>query len=213
MLAAFCGERRARSHALRIAGKQEGEGVPKWYVVQVHAGRDDVMAQAIVRKVAEMAERKEGFGSASEVLERLFSPRYETQWKVRGEWKSVYRRLTPGYLVAVSHKPEKLQEALREVSGFARLVRNENGFIPLAPDEVSWISRLTDGGRCAAPMSTAVKEGDEIVVLDGVLFGNTFPVKRIDRHRSMAWVEVTFLGRTKEIPLGLKIIAKKRADN
>lgn len=186
--------------------------MPKWYVVQVRAGQDDAMVRAVERKVAEMAELEAGF-AAEDVLERLFSPRYETQRKVRGEWRGVSRRLTPGYLVAISRRPDRLQEALYEVPGFARLVRNENGFIPLAPDEVSWMSRLTDGGKRAAPMSSAVKEGDEVVVLDGALFGNVFPVKRIDRHRSTAWVEVTFLGRTKEIPLGLKIIAKKRSDN
>lgn len=175
--------------------------VEKWYVIQVRAGQDDVVLAALMQKAAPGA------------VKTCFSPKYETQEKTRGQWRYVHRRLTPGYLIAISGDPFALDAACRGISEFARLLRDEKGFIPLADDEVSWLSKFTKDGTRVTPMSTAVKEGDQIVVLEGPLFGNTFSIKRIDRRRSVAYVEVRFLGRTKEVPLGLKIIAKKRTDN
>ena len=173
----------------------------KWYVIQVQAGKDDVVLDAIRQKASETA------------LKMCFSPKYETQQKAHGQWHYVHRRLTPGYLIAETGAPSELDQVLREIPEFARLLRDEKGFTPLAPDEVDWLSKFTQGGTQVAPMSTAVKEGDRIVVLDGPLFGNTFNITRIDRRRSVAYVQVKLLGRTKEVPLGLEILAKKRTDN
>ncbi|WP_172136078.1 transcription termination/antitermination protein NusG [Adlercreutzia sp. ZJ473] len=184
--------------------------MPRWYVIQVGAGCDDVVCERMRQKAAEL----EGSGAvAPGALTRVFSLRYETQAKIRGEYRLVRRRLIPGYLVAVSSKPEDLERILRTVGEFARLLRNEKGFTPLSDDEAAWMAAFTKEGKRAVPMSTAVKEGDEVVVTDGPLLGCVFPIKRIDRHRSTAWLEVTICGRTKEIPLGLKVVARRSTDN
>lgn len=190
-----------REPALRARARRARVCVVKWYVIQVRAGKDDVVLDVISQK------------AGVDELEKCFSPKYETQEKAHGQWRYVQRRLTPGYLVAISAAPQKLDRTLREMPEFARLLRDEKGFIPLAPDEVDWISKFTDAGKRVAPMSTAVKEGDQVIVLEGPLFGNAFNITRIDRRRSVAYVQVKFLGRTKEVPLGLQIIAKRRTDN
>ncbi|WP_165056836.1 MULTISPECIES: transcription termination/antitermination protein NusG [unclassified Adlercreutzia] len=183
--------------------------MPRWYVIQVGAGRDDIVLERVRRRAAELAEAGE---VAPQALARVFSPRYETQAKVKGEYRLVRRRLTPGYLVAASSRPQDLERVCRTAGEFARLLRNEEGFTPLSDDEAAWMAAFTKEGRRAVPMSTAVKEGDEVVVTEGPLLGCAFPVKRIDRHRSTAWLEVTICGRAKEVPVGLRVVARRDGD-
>ena len=90
-----------------------------WYVVQVRGGQENAVVAAL--------RRTAGTGA----LEECFSPRWRTQRKIRGEWQSVERLLLPGYVVAVTDAPRELDEALRRVPGFTRLLRNERGFTPL----------------------------------------------------------------------------------
>lgn len=168
-----------------------------WYVVQVRGGQENAVVAAL--------RRTAGTGA----LEECFSPRWRTQRKIRGEWQSVERLLLPGYVVAVTDAPRKLDEALRRVPGFARLLRNERGFAPLDKDEVAWIGRHAQGADRVIPLSKAVKAGDEVVVVEGPLKDRWFRVKRIDRRRATAYVEMDFLGRRKEVPIGLMVVAKQ----
>lgn len=168
-----------------------------WYVVQVRGGQENAVVAALRRM------------AGSGVLEECFSPRWRTQRKIRGEWQSVERLLLPGYVVAVTDAPRELDEALRRVPGFTRLLRNERGFTPLDKDEVAWIGRHAQGADRVIPLSKAVKAGDEVVVVEGPLKDRWFQVKRIDRRRATAYVEMDFLGRKKEVPIGLMVIAKQ----
>ena len=45
--------------------------------------------------------------------------------------------------------------------------------------------------------------------MEGPLKDRWFQVKRIDRRRATAYVEMDFLGRKKEVPIGLMVIAKQ----
>lgn len=173
--------------------------VAAWYVVQVRAGREE-QALSLIRQRA-----------GGDALKECFTPRYRVQQKVRGEWREVERKLIPGYLMAISPSPERLEGVLRGLPVFARLLRNEEGFIPLDKDEVAWIEAFACGRERVVPLSAAVKEGDEVIVTEGPLREHAVRIKRIDRRRSTAYIEVTFLGRVKEVPVGLKIVAKRNA--
>ena len=76
-------------------------------------------------------------------------------------------------------------------------------------DEVAWIGRHALGADRVIPLSKAVKAGDEVVVVEGPLKDRWFKVARIDRRRATAYVEIDFLGRKKEVPIGLMIVAKQ----
>ena len=74
---------------------------------------------------------------------------------------------------------------------------------------MGWIGRHALGPDRVIPLSRAVKEGDEVVVVEGPLKDRWFQVKRIDRRRSTAYVEIDFLGRKKEVPVGLMVVARQ----
>ena len=168
-----------------------------WYVVQVQSGREDAMVAQIRQFVDERA------------LEACFAPRWETQRKIHGQWKTVVRNLIPGYVMAVANDPVRLEQGLRRVPGFTKLLRSGEVLAPLSEDEVAWFETFMQREDHTVPLSTAVKEGDQVIITDGPLKLHQSKIVRIDRRKSTAYVQISILGRTKEVPVGLRVLAKK----
>ncbi|MEG2506006.1 MAG: KOW motif-containing protein, partial [Carnobacterium sp.] len=57
-------------------------------------------------------------------------------------------------------------------------------------------------------MSVGYIIGDKIIVRDGPLKGKEGSIKKIDRHKRIAFIEVEFLGEVRETKVGLEIITK-----
>lgn len=173
-----------------------------WYVVQVMSGKESRMVEAI-RHAA--AKTPDGIDCG---LKEIFIPRYRTERKVRGVFVPVERPMIPGYVIVVAQNAGKLDLTLRRVRGFTRLLRSECGYEALTPDEVAWFETFLDLADRIVPMSEALKEGDEVLMVDGPLRDHQTKITRIDRRRSLAYVQISILGRTKEVPVGLRILAK-----
>lgn len=82
-----------------------------WYVVQVTGGTEERMAE-LIQSVA-----------APGVLEECFLPRYQTEIKVRGEFRPVEKPLLTGYLFAVTDDPGRLARDLSRLPEFARVLK------------------------------------------------------------------------------------------
>lgn len=145
------------------------------------------------------------------VIGEIFVPRFKAMRRWKGEWHKRTERLTPGYLYVETSDAEKLALQLRRVPAFTKLLGNNEVFIPLNNDEVAWLNAFTGGDRRVIEMSEGIVEGSKVVVLRGPLRGHEAEIKRIDRHRRMAELEVSMLGRMKTIRLGLEIISKSPA--
>ncbi|WP_455137472.1 antiterminator LoaP [Thermophilibacter sp.] len=170
----------------------------RWYVVQVATGKEATMCELIQRVAPEG------------VLEECFTPRYQTQKKVRGEWVYVQKVLFPGYLIAVTDRVDELWAALRGVSEFTRLLSVGEAFAPLSDEDRAWISVFTEKGARVVPMSMGVIEGDRVIVTQGPLVGQEALIRRVDRKRSTAYLELKMFGRTLTTKVGLGIVARRR---
>lgn len=170
----------------------------EWYVIQVIKGREDKMASLIGRVVPKS------------LLQEVFSPKYDTEIKVRGSWVPVQKTLLPGYLIAVTDDPERLEAMLRDLPEFARLLAQGNEFVPLAPAEVEVIDSFTSPGRRVVPMSIGVKEGENVVIASGPLVGHEAMVKEIWRRKSTAILEVNMCGRVVTTRVGLGVLSKEK---
>ncbi|WP_241156392.1 MULTISPECIES: antiterminator LoaP [unclassified Adlercreutzia] len=173
-----------------------GQG-QKWYVVQVYTGCEET-ARTLIGQVATEGEVRE-----------CFVPKYETMINFRGEWVSRTRALFPGYLIVVTANVDKLDQALRKVAAFTRLLGNDEGFIPLDAREIDWISAFTQEGRRVVGMSEGVQEGDEITILKGPLMNHTGWIKRINKRKRLAYLEIQMFGRTITTKAGLNIVRRK----
>lgn len=170
-----------------------------WYVVQVVGGRE--------RHVLQLVERFVDEG----VLEECFIPHYEIMKKIKGEWRRCVEILLPGYLFIITNKVEQAAEQLHRVPDFTKLLGNDNAFIPLNADEIAFIDSFTSKDHRVVEMSEGVIEGDEIYITKGPLVHQTGLVKKIDRHKRLAYLETTMCGRSVSVKVGLEIVRKRRS--
>ena len=103
-----------------------------WYVVQVATGQE----QAAVDMICEAA-------ADSPALKECFCPRYKTGEKHGGAWQTVEKVLFPGYIIVVTNQIERVEQGLRGVKAFTRLLGNDKAFVPLSKDEMAWIDAFT----------------------------------------------------------------------
>lgn len=167
-----------------------------WYVVQVATGRERAMCELIGRV------------APKGLVGECFSPRYQTQKKVKGEWLDVECPLLPGYVIVDTAEPELLMQTLRKIPDFTRLLSMGETVVPLDKRDTEWIGAFTQKGRRTIPMSMGVMEGDRVVVTEGPLVGREALIKRVNRHKSLAILELQICGRTVTIKVGLGIVGK-----
>ena len=108
----------------------------------------------------------------------------------------------------ITDKVDQAADELRKVPAFTKLLGNDNAFIPLNADEIAFIDSFTTKDHRVVEMSEGVIEGDEISITKGPLVHHTALVKKIDRHKRLAYVETTMFGRTLNLKVGLEIVRK-----
>lgn len=166
-----------------------------WYVVQVTGGTEERMAGLIERVASPGA------------LEECFLPRYQTEIKVRGEYRRVEKPLLTGYLFAVTDDPARLACDLARLPEFARVLKMGESYAPLSREEEAWLAAFTEPGRRCVPMSYGVVAGEKIVVADGPLKGREAMIAEVDRRRSVAYLRFEICGREVTTRVGLGLVA------
>lgn len=167
------------------------------YVMQVLTGRE--------RHTLDLLDHALGAGARA----TFFAPRYQYHKKIKGTWELVEELLTPGYVFIKTSMLDidKLTQQIRQVPAFTRVLTQDGKIISLSADDEAWLMRLAGPDHVVEP-SLGVMEGDEVVIVQGPLKGFETQIKKIDRHKRLAYVEVQLLGRTKLVKVGLEIVRK-----
>ena len=165
------------------------------YVVQVATGRE--------QQVMSLAERL----VTPKVPSRFYAPRYRFQRKIQGKWQIVDELLTPGYLYAETSDIRSLEKHVSELPLFAKVLRMNGNIIALSEAELEWLDRLTGPNRVVG-FSVGYMEGDRVVIEDGPLAGLESKIKKINRHKRLAYVDIQLLGRSKTVAVGLEIVRR-----
>lgn len=171
------------------------------YVMQVLTGREQATIDAL--------ERMLGRGRRFE----LFAPRFRYQKKIRGVWQDVDELLTPGYVYVRTSMLDidELAQQVRRAPAFARVLAQDGKIIPLSADEERWLQALAGAGEGhVVEPSYGFIEGDQVVITEGPLVGFEAQIKKLDRHKRLAYVEVHLMGRTKLIKVGAEIVRKQQ---
>lgn len=167
-----------------------------WYVIQVFGGKEQTTLDLLKRFVDEG------------VLQEAFVPRREVMRRNGGVTTRVIEVLFPGYLFVVTETPRELCAQLKGVPAFTRMLGgSDKRFIPLNQSEIDCLEEFCGVNR-VVEMSHGVIEGDQVRVSEGPLKGHEGIIKKIDRHKQCAYVDMEFMGRTKSIKLGLEIVRK-----
>lgn len=168
-----------------------------WYVVQVRTGTEENIKIQCERTVPDS------------ILERCFIPYYEERKRRQGSWTTLKRILFPGYVFAVTGDVEELYQQLKHVLGLTKILGSGRVIIPLSDDEVNFMERL-GGKEQLVGMSEGIIEGGQVRIYQGPLQGMEGYVKKIDRHKRKAWLEIGMFGRMQMVQVGLEIVEKRR---
>ena len=103
---------------------------------------------------------------------------------------------------------DELMQRIRQVPAFTRMLTQDGKIIPLSADDETWLTCLAGPSHVVEP-SFGVMEGDEVAIVEGPLKGFETQIKKIDRHKRLAYVEVRLLGRTKLIKVGAEVVRKR----
>lgn len=167
-----------------------------WYVAQVQAGRESSTLEMCRHLVP------------TSLMQDCFIPEYEVLWKVHGDWRLVRKFLFSGYLFFVTDDPEALSAELARVPMPIRLLGNEaNSFFPLTDKERDWFLSFMDREHVVR-MSEGYIEGERVKITRGPLMGFEADIRKIDRHKRRAYVDVSLFGRTVPASIGLEITRK-----
>lgn len=167
-----------------------------WYVMQVRSGTEDSIVLQCRAKIKE-----------KEILERCFIPYYEEKKRIREEWIIQKKILFPGYVFVVSENLERLYEALKKVIGLTKLIGTGREIVPLTEEEKKFLLEV-GGERQVVEMSEGIIENSQTKILSGPLKGKEGLIKKIDRHKRKAWIEVEMFGRMQTVKVGLEIVSK-----
>lgn len=107
-----------------------------------------------------------------------------------------------------AENPEKLVNGLRKVIGLTKLIGTGDEIVPLVQEEIDLLMKIgTD--KQLVEISSGIIENDRVQILAGPLMGMEGNIRRIDRHKRMAYLEIEMFGRTVEMKVGLEIIRKE----
>lgn len=166
------------------------------YVLQVIGGRESTSRDLLIKH-------------AFDVIDECFLPINELMKRKDGVWHRVRELLFPGYVFVQTQQSEALAERMRTIPVFMRMLGSNDKFIPLAPDELAWLELFSPSKTHVVEMSQGVIEGDKVVVTEGPLKGREAMIAKINRHKRLAYLDLSMLGRTKRVRIGLEIVLKR----
>lgn len=166
-----------------------------WYVVQVRSGTEHNIRIQCNKKIPDT------------IMERCFIPYYEEKKKQNGSWNTLQKILFPGYIFMITEDVEKLFFHLKTIEGMTKLIGTGNDIIPLTEEEIIFLQRL-GGDEQIVSMSEGIIEGTQVIITSGPLMGMEGLIKKIDRHKRKAWLDLELFGRMQQVEVGLEITRK-----
>ena len=163
-----------------------------WYVVWTSTGSERRAMEAI---------------KDDPLSKRCFIPRRAVQIRKNGQWIRQEKPLFPGYFFVDTDNAEELSDQVRKIEGFNKLLTVEKEFCPLYGRDADMIEDLY-GKDGLFDLSEGIIEGDRIIVTSGPLVGNEGSIKKIDRHKRLAYLEFDMFGQDVKAAVGLEIVEK-----
>lgn len=171
-----------------------------WYVFYVQTGRE----QTACNFLNKLFDREESIA---------FIPQVELIFKNSKMIRKELKPMFPGYVFTDSILDEETfitqaYKYIRFSKCIFELLGSKNiDCMKLNDDEKSFLLGFCDDGYIAEE-SKGFIIGDKIIVTSGPLEGRESIIRKIDRHKRRAEIEVTFLGDIRRISVALEVISK-----
>lgn len=167
-----------------------------WYVIQVVTGKEEAILEMIKKY------------KAQEYIKECFSPKYERRKKYLGQWHKEEAILFPGYIFVITDQAEELYQTLKQIPEMTKLLGVGEKWTPMTEEDIK-IVELLSGKERLVKLSEGYVVGTDIIVVKGPLQGMEGTIRRIDRHKRRAYLEIPMFGRTLSTEVGLEIVEKR----
>lgn len=164
-----------------------------WYALQVRTGQEEVIANKCQTLISK------------DILEECVVLHYEYMKKFHGRWHKEEKVLFPGYLFVVTNKIDDLFVNLKKIPDLTKLLGKEE-ILPIYKEEVLYLIKYSDNHLIK--MSKGVIKGDRVIVESGPLKGYDGFIKKVDRHKRIAFIDIELFNTITTIKVGLEIVSK-----
>ncbi|MCL2689652.1 MAG: antiterminator LoaP [Chitinispirillia bacterium] len=179
-----------------------------WVILFVQTGAEEILLRMLKERL-----------NANEYLP--FLPTRETPRRSKGVISKVRNILFPGYIfIQTNIEADLIAKKLRHKLIYANNNRidgiysilcygNDKNYVAIRePERLYWES-LFDSDFCVTG-STGIIAGDTVSIISGPLVGKEGCIKKINRHKREAVIELDIMGAVREIRLMLEIIEKRQ---
>ena len=171
-----------------------------WFVFHVQTGRE----QTVCDFLNKLLNNEESIA---------FIPQVELIFKNSRSVRKELRPMFPGYVFTDSELDERafVTQAYRYVrfspSIFKLLGNQSMDYMKLSEDEKNYLLSFYDD-KYIVEESKGFIVGDKIVINSGALKGKESIIKKIDRHKRCAEIEMVWFGELRRISVALEIVSK-----
>ena len=140
-----------------------------------------------------------------------FIPMIDTVFKCSGEIKKERKPLFPGYVFIKTEISDfefilKANEIVHGTKNIIKLLRNaDTNEYAMQEDDKILLTRLCNDEYCVES-SIGIIVGTCVYIEKGSLMGLESIIRKIDRHKQRAIIELDFMGAIRQINVGLEIV-------
>lgn len=168
-----------------------------WYAVQVRTGQEEKIVEACQLLMNQHA------------LEECFIPKYKRMKKYKGKWHQIDAILFTGYIFMISDHIDELFNELKKIPDLTKILGNDGKcIVPIRKEEAMFLTRF-GGNSHIVDMSLGYIEGDIIKITNGPLMGYEGQIVKIDRHKRIAYIDISLFDQITRVQVGLEIISKR----
>ena len=179
-----------------------------YYVIQVFSKKEEETRKRMIRDL-----------NPSLFID-IFIPKKKRIRKKEGESYEITETCFPGYLFIETNTPVELKKELYKIKTLTKLLgidtKHKDYIGSLSDDEAEMVDILMGkaGSKRTIDISHIyLKEGNEIVVVDGPLKGLEGKIIKPDFHKRTVRVELPLLGQIITADLGIDFIREKVIDD
>ena len=129
-------------------------------------------------------------------------PRYGTRVPLRSN-----KFTRPGYVFVETEQIEKFAEKMQDVKCFSKLLKAEDKILTVTEEEKHFLESIMDENYCVN-YSQGFIVGENVVITEGVLRNKNALIRKVDRHRRIAMLDVNIFGRRTPVEVGFGAFAK-----
>ena len=176
------------------------EKTANWFVLYVRSGSE----QGVLKSLNKILDSK---------VYESFAPTKEMPYREKGVSKKKEAVCFPGYVFIKTN--ENVDMFLRNAKRSAETVSGAYYFLCYGNDKADISMRTDERWRIERLLNAEFRmeaskyeKGDKIRIVEGPLFGLESMIKRVDRHKRTAVIELPMMGSVREFTLMIEVIEK-----